>query len=559
MKDDIEAINSDKAESSGENDENNEEENEVVEGKEFEERIEKGKYFEIKKILNENKRPFKLWKYKMQKDGSSLLYYSVQFNLTKIVKEIIRYCKNHLSKDELKNYINQKNDSGITPLHFASFKGNIDIIHRLIFYGADIYSLTNKNLNVIDFACQGNKPNSLVYFNYYYDYKMDSEKDKVTTPLHWACYSASYECVEFLLTKNVRINIQDNKGNTPLHMAVMSGITRIVRILLQKGALTNIKNYNNETPIELALKKKRLEIFNVLKSNSKCSIFNFRAPVKKIEKTRKYIFIGSFFKIFTCFILICNAFPFLFNNTCYYFANLTIIFLFLIINVLFIIFYIYLICSDPGYIKDDEKITDIETLLFKQKEDFKNFCFKCSVYKSEDLKHCVICHKCCKDFDHHCFWLNNCIGMNNYLFFISILYICLFDFISMIFISIFSLLISFNIYFKQNKENQSCDKDDFIYSLYESVKNIISHLKIYDFFMENYKMKILRISFIVLLSITIIFLLPLIYLVWIHTKSCKNKRKEKNRFKKSDLNIQNINSDELLEGNFSENDTSLDS
>ena len=556
---DRQSINSDKAQSPWENDEDGEEENEVVEGKEFEEKIEKDKYFEIKKILNEKKNSFKLWKYKTKKDGSTLLFHSIVYNSTRIAKEIIRYCRNNLSKEELKDYINQKNENGITALHFASFKGNIIIIDRLIFYGADIKAPTNKFLNVIDFACQGNKPNSLVYFDFYYDFKMDAQNinDKITTPLHWACYSSSYECVEFLLNKDVKINIQDKKGNTPLHMAVMCGITKIVRLLLQKGALTNIKNEEGETPIELALKKKRLEIYNILKNNSKCSIFNFRAPVKKIEKTKKYIFIGTFYKIFTGFILLCNIFPFLFDRPSNCFANIIIIFIFLIVNVVFTVLYIYLICSDPGYIKDNEKITDIQTLLFKQKYDFKNFCFKCSVYKSEDLKHCVICDKCCKDFDHHCFWLNNCIGQNNYYFFIILLYTVFFDFISMVLVSIYSLFISYKII---PKKNQNCFESNFAGSIYNFVKNIISILEVkYGETFIIPEKKVLKIYFYILVSINIAVLIPLMYLVNIHTKSCKSRRKVKTTIKKSDLNIQNINPDELLEENYTDNDTSLDS
>ena len=34
-------------------------------------------------------------------------------------------------------------------------------------------------------------------------------------------------------------------------------------------------------------------------------------------------------------------------------------------------------------------------------------------------KHCKACNRCCDKFDHHCAWLNNCIGANNYAIFIK--------------------------------------------------------------------------------------------------------------------------------------------
>lgn len=50
-----------------------------------------------------------------------------------------------------------------------------------------------------------------------------------------------------------------------------------------------------------------------------------------------------------------------------------------------------------------------------------NICIRCSSYKPKRAKHCIICQRCIKVYDHHCPWINNCIGSNNHLFFFMFL------------------------------------------------------------------------------------------------------------------------------------------
>ncbi|XP_063556944.1 probable palmitoyltransferase ZDHHC11B isoform X2 [Gorilla gorilla gorilla] len=38
---------------------------------------------------------------------------------------------------------------------------------------------------------------------------------------------------------------------------------------------------------------------------------------------------------------------------------------------------------------------------------------------NKKTKHCISCNKCVSGFDHHCKWINNCVGSQNYWFFFS--------------------------------------------------------------------------------------------------------------------------------------------
>ena len=427
-----------------------------------------------------------------------LIIEATKKRLELISEKLISPEKKENSEKIFKDFINAKTETEhLTPLHYAAYRGNIKVIELLIQNSANVNALSYNGLNMLHKGAQGNSPNSIIYFNKKYKIDISSTNNDQLNALHFAAISGMDNSVIYLLHLGLDPNIQDIHGNTALHYAVKYNQIRIIKKLIQNGADKNILNKNKISPATLA--RESPELTDIFLKKGICQKLFFKPDInKKSNLSNINMLLFIILHITVIFLTFVMLMPY-FDNTVFTLIYLAISFL------LFILFFI-LSFSDPGKLINSNNMSMLDLVL--RGELLEEYCPNCLIKMNYRTKHCIICEKCVDEFDHHCFWVGNCIGKNNYLLFFIFLVFVIFN-------TVFNFLITTYYVFTEMKSPFGEKTNDAFPGFYFGVNSVI------------YNRTVRIVVSIFISAVCVLFFIPLIDLFQIQWSNAIERRQLK--------------------------------
>lgn len=268
--------------------------------------------------------------------------------------------------------LNARNSSGMAALHYAASTGNAGFVSLLIHRGADV-----------------------------------NQRDaRGATALHWAVFEGFQYTAMLLVGYHADQSVRDSEDQTALMIASALGDAFLAKQLVIEGAPLNARDKHGRTALDIARQGAHFDTVGALKAGSSD---RFVAWASRKGATVVFFWVMVLSAEVLCLLL---SIPTLGDSSEWH----TRFSLALCATMCALYTYVWL--KDPGYVEKSHQ--PAYELLASECNSVP--CPTCVTLKPLRSKHCSSCRRCVYRFDHHCPWINNCIGIGNHAGFLIFLF-----------------------------------------------------------------------------------------------------------------------------------------
>jgi len=166
---------------------------------------------------------------------------------------------------EYEGLVNQWDQHGFTPLHYACRRPALCIVRYLLEAGADVHAISRNRMQdqPLGAAAEGGDV-AIIHALQQHQADLNYRNSLGLTPLHLAIKGHQALASAYLILHGADMERADQEGHTALHWAAYRGETKVLEILLDSGARVRAVDHNGMNPLHWATVRGHLDCLEML-------------------------------------------------------------------------------------------------------------------------------------------------------------------------------------------------------------------------------------------------------------------------------------------------------